>query len=184
MSDKHKNESGTYISSHTDKRGRTHIDIYDRDPRDPEHKSIHLNWDHDGHASITRTTEGEKKHTDTTCYITTACMRHFKGNFDDNCYELSLLRWFRDNYVSEEDIALYYELAPTIVETINEDENANSIYENIYNNVISYCVTKIEQGDYVLAYEMYKNSVIKLEELYARPKIQNKLVKSLKKRLL
>lgn len=35
------------------------------------------------------------------CYLTSACMRHFQDEFDDNCYELSILRWFRDNFVSK-----------------------------------------------------------------------------------
>ena len=43
-------------------------------------------------------------------------MKYFKENFDDNCYELTVLRWFRDNFVSKEDIKHYYEVAPIIVE--------------------------------------------------------------------
>ena len=44
------------------------------------------------------------------CYLTTACMKYFQENFDDNCYELTVLRWFRDNFVSKEDIEHYYEV--------------------------------------------------------------------------
>ena len=54
--------------------------------------------------------------TDIKCYLTTACMRHNNENFDDNCYELKVLRWFRDNFVSKEDIEHYYKMAPYIVE--------------------------------------------------------------------
>ena len=46
-------------------------------------------------------------------------MKYFQENFDDNCYELTVLRWFRDNFVSKEDKEHYYEIAPIIVETIN-----------------------------------------------------------------
>lgn len=31
-------------------------------------------------------------------------MQHFAQQFNDKCYELQLLRWFRNNFVSEEDI--------------------------------------------------------------------------------
>ena len=44
----------------------------------------------------------------------------FSRKFDDNCYELSVLRWFRDNFVTKEDIEHYYEVAPIIVEIINK----------------------------------------------------------------
>ena len=42
------------------------------------------------------------------------------NEFDDNCYYLDILRWFRDNYVSLEDKREYYIIAPKVVETINE----------------------------------------------------------------
>ena len=37
-----KNEKGVYIRVTTDKRGKDHIDIYDRDPSDKNHSSIHI----------------------------------------------------------------------------------------------------------------------------------------------
>ena len=63
------------------------------------------------------------------CYLTTACMKHYLNNFDDNCYELTVLRWFRDNFVSKEDIEHYYKVAPIIVEAINEEEKSDIIYD-------------------------------------------------------
>ena len=65
------------------------------------------------------------------CYLTSACLKHFKTKFDDNCKELSILRWFRDNYVPEEDIDYYYDIAPEIVNGINNNLYANDIYEYI-----------------------------------------------------
>ena len=59
------------------------------------------------------------------CYLTTACMQHFAQQFNDKCYELQLLRWFRNNFVSEEDITHYYETAPIIVDAINQLPNNN-----------------------------------------------------------
>ncbi len=65
------------------------------------------------------------------CYLTSACMKHFQEGFDDNCYELTVLRWFRDNFVSKEDIEHYYKVAPIIVEAINEEEKSDIIYDYI-----------------------------------------------------
>ena len=107
-------------------------------------------------------------------------MRYFQNQFDDNCYELSVLRWFRDNFVLEEDIKHYYEVAPIIIETINKEDKADEIYEYIYENIVEYCVEQIEQGNYDVAYKRYKNSVQTLVEYFAKPALQQRLVKTLK----
>lgn len=115
------------------------------------------------------------------CYLTSACMRCFQENFDDNCYELRVLRWFRDNFVSKEDIEHYYEIAPIIVESINKEEKSDIIYDYIYDNIVDYCIEQIEQGNYDAAYSRYKNSIIALEEQFAKPILQRQFVKTLKK---
>lgn len=71
------------------------------------------------------------------CYITSACMEHFQDKFDDNCHELTVLRWFRDNFVSDEDVELYYSLAPTIVENMNSLED-NERYINTYMKMLKH----------------------------------------------
>ena len=114
------------------------------------------------------------------CYLTSACMKNFKENFDDNCYELVVLRWFRDNFVSKEDIEHYYEVAPIIVEMINKEEQSDIIYDYIYDNIVGYCVEQIEQGNYDKAYNRYKNSVLVLEEQFAKSALINRFVKVLK----
>lgn len=53
------------------------------------------------------------------CYLTTACLKWQSDKFDDNCEELRILRWFRDNYVDQGDINHYYDIAPAIVKSIN-----------------------------------------------------------------
>lgn len=116
------------------------------------------------------------------CYLTTACMKHFNTLFDDNCYELTVLRWFRDNYVSKEDIEHYYTTAPIIVESINNEEENDIIYHYIYDNIVDVCVSAIEKGNYEFAYNRYKSSILSLEETFAKPVLQNKLIKSLKYR--
>ena len=64
-------------------------------------------------------------------------MKYFQETFDDDCYELTVLRWFRDNFVSKEDIEHYYETAPVIVEAINREEKKDIIYDYIYDNIVN-----------------------------------------------
>lgn len=112
----------------------------------------------------------QEKSSGSGCFLTTACMKHMKEDFDDNCYELDILRWFRDKFVSKEDKKEYYEKAPRIVSKINEEDNCNEIYNNIYENVIAICVKAIEYGKYDFAYETYKKCVLDLEENYVNNK--------------
>ncbi len=185
MSDTRKTDGGVYIKVGEDKKGREHINIYSKDPQDPEHVSIHINIDpKSGSGNITDTTSGSKETTDTQCYLTTACMRHFDENFDDAGYELTTLRWFRDTFVSKEDIEHYYKMAPYIVDGINSDPNSDIIYNYIYENVIDACVKAIEIGDYEFAYNRYKNSILVFEEEYAKKPVYKRLAEVLKKSLV
>ena len=157
----------------------TKIDVYTNDPRE-DHKSIHIavnSDDKSGH--IIDTTNGSTEHTDIKCYLTSACMQHFAQQFNDKCYELQLLRWFRDNFVSEEDIAHYYETAPLIVGEINSLPNSNEIYDKIYYHVIDVCVKAIEKSEYAVAYQRYKESILQLEEAYVRPALEQRLIRAL-----
>lgn len=105
-------------------------------------------------------------------------MRFLQDKFDDNCYELSVLRWFRDNFVSEEDIAHYYVTVPVIVDAISKEEKSNIIYDYIYDNVVDYCVKQIENGNYENAYSIYKSSILTFEEQFAKPILTQKLTKT------
>lgn len=114
------------------------------------------------------------------CYLTSACMKHMQSSFDDNCEELTILRWFRDKFVSKEDIDHYYKTAPVIVEAIDALEENESIYNHIYENVVEACVNAIKIGDYDFAYSRYKSSILTLEEQFAKPRIMNKISMVLK----
>lgn len=105
------------------------------------------------------------------CYLTSACMRHFQDEFDDNCYELTILRWFRDNFVSKEDKKVYYDVAPTIVKNIDALDDNGQIYDYIYEKVVDACVKAIEKGDYEFAYKRYKSSVLALNEQFGEKEI-------------
>ena len=162
------------------------FDYYDRDTYGNEkHSTVHVtsdlneNWD-----KIEKDINGHKTTSSGSgCYLTTACMENAKENFDDNCYELTILRWFRDNFVSEQDIAHYYQTAPIIVNAIDRENDSNRIYKQIYQEVIAKCVNAIENENYDFAYERYQNSILALEEKYAKPLLGQKLVKVLKKSL-
>lgn len=165
---------------------KVRIDIYDGDEREKGgHTRDTITYDTNtgsGRIDSHNADKSEKSSTDTSCYLTTACMRHYLSNFDDNCYELKVLRWFRDKFVSKEDIDHYYKTAPIIVESINNLGDCNDIYNDIYKNVITLCVSAIEKGNYEFAYTTYKNSILNLEEEYARKTLETKLVKVLKLR--
>ncbi len=160
------------------------VSVYTGDYRDPDnHSAIHINVNtKTGKGSIVEHGENHSNNqkTDTQCYLTTACMRHFQENFDDNCEELNILRWFRDKFVSKEDIKNYYIVAPIIVEEIEKLENNDEIYNYIYKKVVRASVQAIKRKDYAFAYTRYKSSVKALEETFAKPVIRKKFVKELK----
>lgn len=177
------NEKGMVIKITTDKKGNDHVSFYEGKVDKP-HDAAHVNIDYDKKNWTTVTHNPDKSEKDKgagSCYLTSACMNHFQEKFDDNCYELTILRWFRDNFVSEEDIKHYYEVAPTIVEAINQEEKSDIIYNYIYDNVVDYCVIQIEQGNYNEAYLRYKSSILSFEETFAKPYLKQKIVKTLKK---
>lgn len=167
------------VSEYKDKSG-IKMDFYDKDPSDPDHIAIHTHIDNEGNYKTEDNVNGTIEKTSGSCYLTTACMKHFRKKFDDNCYELTTLRWFRDKFVSKEDIEHYYKIAPIIVETIDKEEKSDIVYDYIYNNIVDYCVKQIENGNYDAAYSRYKNSVLTLEEQFVKPILKNKLVKIFK----
>lgn len=96
------------------------------------------------------------------CFLTSACVAN-KG-LPDDCYELTRLRWFRDNILAKTDegrnnIKLYYNIAPKIVDSINKNDYCNEEYENIYSNWILPCVSLIDSGEYQKASEEYSKMV-------------------------
>ena len=177
----YKHNDGHY-SKTTGNGDKVSYSIYNKNPANTNHESIHVNYNtKTGKGSIVESNgSGSKSTTNIGCYLTSACLNHFKEAFNDDCYELNVLRWFRDNFVSNEDILHYYKIAPTIVEAIEKMKKKNIIYDYIYENVIEPCITAIENGDYNFAYNRYKSSILAFEETFARPLLQNKMIKILK----
>lgn len=162
------NEKGVEIKATTSSSGKAKIDIYDSCPAEnKEHKSIHINLDTDtGKGTITDTSSGKTETTNVGCYLTTACIKHMQDKFDDNCHELTILRWFRDNFVSKDDIEHYYKIAPNIVKNIEKSSERDKIYNDIYNNVILTCLAAIEKKNYDFAYKRYKDNILELENKF------------------
>ena len=171
-----------YGSKKGNEKNGAKIDIYSNDPKNP-HDSIHVKVDTDKKTfEVVTKVNGEKESGSGGCFLTTACMEHQKELFDDNCEELTILRWFRDSFVDREDIEHYYVTAPIIVDAINQKEDSNQIYQSIYYVIVKACVEAIKRGDYDFAYQRYKEGTLQLEEIYARPYLESKLVMTLKRK--
>ncbi len=161
------------------------IDFYSPRARDKDHDSIHIKIDTDKKTFETITKiDGKVEKSKGGCYLTTACMKHQLEEFDDNCYELFMLRWLRDHIVSKGDIKHYYEVTPLIVESIDKLPESNDIYNYIYENVIIPCVVAIKHGDFEFAYNRYKNSILALEKEYVSPSFEKRANKVLIKQPL
>jgi TPR repeat protein len=92
------------------------------------------------------------------CFITTAVCKHY--NRSDNCYELNLLRWYRDNWLVNNDdgqslISEYYRIAPEMVGKINSSKDKDSIYDHLEERYIKRCLSLIESKEYDSAKELY-----------------------------
>ena len=92
-------------------------------------------------------------------------MHYFgKGNA---CYELQMLRAFRDTYMQQtaEGKALvkaYYEVAPKLVEKIDASEKRGRLYGYVFETLV-YCVRDLAAAKNAEAQEAYRAMVEKLQ---------------------
>ena len=105
------------------------------------------------------------------CYITTATMAA-TGNSDDNSYELTTMRKFRDEFMKatpagKELVANYYEVAPKVVAKLNNREDAKEIYANIYHRYLAPAIAAIETGNNYAALSLYREMSQHAEALAA-----------------
>lgn len=103
------------------------------------------------------------------CFLTSACVSA-KG-LPDDCYELQVLRNYRDNWLSKAEgglaaISYYYIVAPKIVAAIDKLDECNEIYDMIYDKMIRPCVEFIEQKKYLEAFELYRSFTLQLGKQY------------------
>lgn len=103
------------------------------------------------------------------CYITTAVCESL-GKPDD-CYELNLLRDYRDGYLQQEEegeqlVKRYYDVAPTIVKHINKRPEHQEIYEQIWKDYLSPCIRLIEGKENENCKSLYQEMVDTLTRKY------------------
>lgn len=80
----------------------------------------------------------------------------------DDCYELTVLRNFRDSYLTsieggKAEIGAYYDTAPSIVDNIKKMPNSQDIFEKIYQELVLPCVNFIEEGKNQEAHKLYRS---------------------------
>jgi len=103
------------------------------------------------------------------CYITTATLNSMGGG--DNSLELMTMRSFRDNWLMEQVdgcrlIDEYYETAPLIVKSIDEQSNQQEIYKSIWKNYLNDCYQCITRKEYYKAKLIYIEMVTNLKKKY------------------
>jgi hypothetical protein len=96
------------------------------------------------------------------CFLTTAAVTHF--NLPDDCYELTVLRGFRDAYMKASKsgstaVAWYYLNAPLIVEAIDAHPDKAKIYDYMWYNYIIPAVEAIENRNEEDAAEIYAEGI-------------------------
>lgn len=96
----------------------------------------HGNYMYDDHC--TRWEESCEVHS-TGCFLTTACCQ-YKG-LPDNCWELSVMRKFRDEVLAKSKtgqalISLYYHVAPGIVKRLETNPDREAILESVYKEIV------------------------------------------------
>jgi len=105
------------------------------------------------------------------CYISTAICSHI-GKSDD-CYELQLLRNYRDTVLLSNAegrllVEEYYDVAPTIVNRINKRIDAQHIYQRLWERYLYPCIHSIEQKQYDTSQKYYASMVQYLYETVGR----------------
>lgn len=96
------------------------------------------------------------------CYITTAICE--ASGKPDDCYELTKLRNFRDNWLAKQPdglalISEYYKNAPKIVDAINALKNRNSIYAFLNKSFLKKCLNFIKNNQMMDCKKCYMNMV-------------------------
>jgi len=106
----------------------------------------------------TVTTKKKKKW----CFITTAVCEYFGK--PDNCWELTLLRHFRDHYMRSTVtgralVEQYYDIAPEIVRALNESEQRDLIYSMLWQHYIRPCLQLIVDEKPEACQRLYQDMV-------------------------
>jgi hypothetical protein len=104
------------------------------------------------------------------CFLTSACV--FARGLPDDCEELTTLREFRDSYIvslsgGPELVQEYYEVAPAIVDGINQNRESKRILSSLYDELVVPSVTLIRNDEYQRALDHYRTWVVRLINEFA-----------------
>ena len=105
------------------------------------------------------------------CYLTSACVEAM--GLPDDCEELTTLRKFRNEWLAEqpggkETIQEYYQIAPEIVQAIEEKEDSKQVFQGIYDEMVCPCVKAIREGRQQDAWNLYEEMTRSLKEKYSK----------------
>ena len=117
--------------------------------------------------SPSRSSQSSSTNNGSWCFITTAVCEYLKKA--DNCYELTMLRQFRDNWLILQPggrllVQEYYQIAPSIVNALNISKDRDEIYYNIWKSYIQPCVSLIEQKSFESCQTLYEEMVHYLKQ--------------------
>ena len=102
------------------------------------------------------------------CFLTTAICNYLQK--EDNCYELTILRKFRDDWLKKQPgghrlITEYYFIAPDIVCTLAASPSKDKIYNRLWRRYIKPCVAYIETGEFTACKKKYMAMVRYLQRV-------------------
>lgn len=102
------------------------------------------------------------------CYLTTA-MCNILGK-PDNCYELEMLRGFRENYMRKTDegrvlLNQYDVISIPIAASLLKNKDRVAIANNMRDQYINVAIDLIIQGENELAIEQYKRMVFYIKDI-------------------
>jgi hypothetical protein len=105
---------------------------------------------------------------DGNCFITSACVNYY--GLSDDCYQLRMLRGFRDNYLlksseGEQLVKDYYRIGPRIVKLLLADRHKDKLFSFILEQVNSAC-DALEKNQNQMAETIYRDNVIYLIEYF------------------
>lgn len=160
--DKKKQSTGSYSGAKKDR--------HENLQKQNKEKKKNDNWTHLGkntnHGNNKNQGNNKKKGF---CYITTAVCQTL--GLPDDCKELETIRSFRDKWLTFQPNGLsiienYYDVAPEIVNSINQQPESTKIYESIWSVYLQPFYEQIKNDNNDLALGIYLDMVADLKSLH------------------